>query len=150
MKHFHKENINHIKKFITKAKRLNRKITAKEVKTAVWKMNSVESVKISVELVKYTPEEIYKEISNILNGIYERNGTRIKLRTDILLPLQKLKETQGPVKNLRPITLLEVIRKILSKMFMNRTEDKINKHLSQSQSAYRKSTSTTDVVWARM
>ena len=150
MKHFHKENINHIKKFITKAKRLNRKITAKEVKTAVWKMNSVESVKISVELVKYTPEEIHKEISNILNGIYERNGTRIKLRTDILLPLQKLKETQGPVKNLRPITLLEVIRKILSKMFMNRTEDKINKHLSQSQSAYRKSTSTTDVVWARM
>ena len=95
---------------------------------------------ISVELVKYTPEEIYKEISNILNRIYERNDTRIKLWTDILLPLQKLKETQGPVKNLRPITLLEVIQKILSKMFMNSTEDKINKHLSQSQSAYRKST----------
>ena len=49
------------------------------MKTAVWKMNSVESVKISVELVKYTPEEIYKEISNILNGFYERNDTRIKL-----------------------------------------------------------------------
>ena len=31
---------------------------------------------------------------------------------------------------------------------MNRTEDKINKHLSQSQSAYRKSRGTTDVVWA--
>ena len=38
MKHFSKENINHIKKFITGAKRLNRKITAKEVKTAIWKM----------------------------------------------------------------------------------------------------------------
>ena len=82
MKHFHKENINHIKKFITKAKRLNRKITAKEVKTAVWKMNSNKAPgkdNISVELVKYTPEEIYKEISNILNGFYERNDTRIKL-----------------------------------------------------------------------
>ena len=105
---------------------------------------------ISVELVKYTPEEIYKEISNILNGFYERNDTRIKLWTDILLPLQKLKETQEPVKNLRPITLLEVIRKILSKMFMNKAEDKINKHLFQSQSAYRKPTSTTDVVWTHM
>ena len=30
---------------------------------------------------------------------------------------------------------------------MDRTEDKINKHLSQSQSAYRKSRSTTDVIW---
>ena len=52
------------------------------------------------------------------------------------------------MKSLSPITLREVIWKILSKIFMNRTEDKINKHLSQSQSAYRKSRSTPDVVWA--
>ena len=43
---------------------------------------------------------------------------------------------------------LEVNRKILSKIFMNRTEDKINKLLSQSQSACRKSRSTTDLGWA--
>ena len=52
------------------------------MKTAVWKMNSNKAPgkdNISVELVKYTPEEIYKEISNILNRIYERNDTRIKL-----------------------------------------------------------------------
>ena len=52
------------------------------------------------------------------------------------------------MKNLRPITLLGVIQKILSKIFMDRTENKINKHLSQSQSAYRKSRSTTNVIWA--
>ena len=40
MKHFNKENINHIKTFITGAKRLKRKITAKEVNTAVWKMTN--------------------------------------------------------------------------------------------------------------
>ena len=61
--------------------------------------------------------------------------------------LQKPKKIQEPVKNLRPITLLEVIWKKPSKVFMNNTERKINKHLSQSQSAYRKSKSTTDVVW---
>ena len=102
---------------------------------------------INVELIKYAPEEIYKEIANILNGIYERKETGIKLGTGILLPLQKPKKTQGPVKKHRPITLLERIRKILSKIFMDRTEDKINKHLSQSQKAYRKSRSTTDVIW---
>ena len=80
-----------------------------------------------------------------MNGIYERNDTGIKLRTGILLPLPKPKKTQGPVKNLRPTTFM---RKILSKIFMDRTEDKINNYLSQSQSAYRKSRSTTDVVWA--
>ena len=134
MKHFSKENINHIKKFITGAKRLNRKITAKDQhRTAVWKMTKNKAPgkdNINVEL------------------IYQRNDTRIKLGTGIPLQLPKPKKTQEPVKNLRPITLLDVIWKILSKIFMNRTEDKINKHLSQSQSAYRKSRSTTDVVWA--
>ena len=63
-----------MKRFITGTKRLKRKITAKEVKTAVWKMtNNKASGKdsIYVELLKYGPEEIYKEIANILNGIYE-------------------------------------------------------------------------------
>ena len=103
---------------------------------------------INVKLLKYAPEEMYEEIANIMNGIYERNDTSIKLGTGILLPIPKPKKTQGPVKNLRPITLLEVIWKILSKIFMNRTEEKINKHLSQSQSAYRKCRSTTGAVWA--
>ena len=151
MKHFNEENINYIKNFITGAKRLKRKITANEVKTAVCKMTNNKTPgkdNINVELIKYAPEEIYKEIANILNGIYEINDTGIKLGTGILLPLEKPKKTQGPVKNLRPITLLEVIQKILSKIFMDRREDKINKHLSQSQSAYRKPRSNTDVIWA--
>ena len=119
------------------------------MKTVVCKMiNSKAPGKdnINVELIKYEPEEIYWEIANIMNGIYERNDTGIKLGTGILLPLQKPRKTQGPVKNLRPITLLQVIRKIPSKIFMDRTEDKINKHLSQLQSAYRKSRSITDVI----
>ena len=103
---------------------------------------------INVELLKYAPEKMYEEIANIMNGIYERKDTSIKLGTGILLPIPKPKKTQGPVKNLRPITLLEVIWKILSKIFMNRTEEKINKHLSQSQSVYRKCRSTTGAVWA--
>ena len=96
------------------------------MKTAVWKMTNNKAPgkdSIYVELLNYAPEEIYKVIANILNGIYERNDTGIKLGTGIVLPLQKPKKTQEPVKNLRPITLLEVIWKILSKIFMDRTED---------------------------
>ena len=40
MKHFNKGSINHIKTFLTGARRLKRKITAKEVKAAVWKMTN--------------------------------------------------------------------------------------------------------------
>ena len=103
---------------------------------------------INVELIKYAPEEIQHEISKILNGVIETNNEEVKLGTGVLLPLPKPKKTQGIVKNLRPTTLLEAIRKILSKIFMNRTKDKINRYLAQSQSAYRESRSTTDIIWA--
>ena len=102
---------------------------------------------INVEQLKHVPEEIYKEIGYILHEIYERSDTEIKLGTGILLPLLKQKKTKGPVKSLIPVTLVEVIQKILSKIFMDRTEDTINKHRSQSQSTFRKSRSTTDVLW---
>ena len=105
MKHFNKENINHIKKFITGAKRLKGKITAKEVKTAVWKMTNNKAPgkdNINVGLIKCAPEEIYKEIANILNGIYERNDTGIRLGTAILLPLQSRRRHKGQCKTLGP------------------------------------------------
>ena len=63
MKRFNKESINHIKKFSTGAKRIKRKITAKEVKTAVWNVTNNKAPgkdNINVELSKYAPEEIYK------------------------------------------------------------------------------------------
>ena len=81
---------------------------------------------INVEQLKHVPKEIYKEIGYILHEIYERSDTEINLGTGILLPLLKQKKTQGPVKSLIPVTLVEVIQKILSKIFMDRTEDTIN------------------------
>ncbi len=101
---------------------------------------------IQVELIKYAPKELHAEISQILNNIFGSNENTVKIGTGILLPLPKPKKARGPVKNLTPITLLEVIRKILSKIFMNRLEKKIDSYLSNSQSAYRKGRSTTNVV----
>ena len=66
----------------------------------------------------------------------------------LLVPLSKPNKPKGPVKNLRSITLLEVIRKVLSKIEVERTEKALNQYLSKSQSAYRKYRSTTDIIWA--
>ena len=120
--------------FIIPPKRLNNMITTKEVTKAVQKMANNKAPgkdNINLEVIKYTPEEVHQEISKILNGIFETNNEEIKLGTGVLLPLPKPKKTQEPMKNLRPMTLLEVIRKIISKIFKNRTEDKINRYLSQ-------------------
>ena len=125
-------------------------ITAKEVTKAVQKManNKVTGRdNINVVLIKHDPEEIHQEIKKILNGIFETNNEEVKLGTGVLLPLPKPKKTQRPVKNPRPITMLEAIRNILSKIFMNRTEDKINRYLAQSQRAYKKSRSIADIIW---
>ena len=149
--HFQKNNLNGIDKFACDPKKLNKEISPEEIKTAISKMSNNKAPgkdNIDVELVKYAPEEVHTEIAEVLNNVFETNDDQLKLGTGVLLPLPKPKKTQGPTKHLRPITLLEVIRKVLSKVFMSRTDDKINNHLSQSQSAYRKSRSTTDAVWA--
>ena len=84
----------------------------------------------------------------MLNNIFEKNS-KINVGEGILVPVQKpWPKPKGPVKNLRPITLLNIIRKILSRMTTKRIEPKINQYLSESQSAYRRGRSTTDIVWA--
>ena len=120
--------------FITPPKRLNNMITTKEVTKAVQKMANNKAPgkdNINLEVIKYAPDEVHQEISKIPNGIFETNNEEIKLGTGVLLPLPKPKKTQEPMKNLRPMTLLEVIRKMFSKIFKNRTADKINRYLSQ-------------------
>ena len=101
---------------------------------------------INAELIKYAPKEIYKEIANVY-WVESMKEMTPELSWELVIPLQKPKKTQGPAKNHRFITLLEVIWKILSKIFTNRTKNKIIEHLSQSQSAYRKFRNITDVVW---
>ena len=52
------------------------------------------------------------------------------------------------MKNLRPINLLPIIRKILSKVGLSRSGEELGRYLSYTQSAYRTGRMTTDIVWA--
>ena len=147
--HFCKEDTN-LSRFVEEPRKLNKEITAKEVEDAVRKMSNNKAPgkdNIPVELLKYAPKIVYEEITKTLNSIFEDHES-VDIGYGILIPLPKPLKTKGPVKNLRPITLLEVIRKFLSKIELQRIEKELNLYLSKSQSAYRKFRSTTDIIWA--
>ncbi len=61
--------------------------------------------------------------------------------------IQKPGKPIGPTSSLRPLTLLNAIRKILSLIALTRTSNKVNNYLSQSQSGFRVGRSTADVVY---
>ena len=103
---------------------------------------------IPMELVKYAPQNAHNKIATMLNNIFEKH-IDIDTGSADLIPLQKPPpKKNGPVKNLRPINLLLVIRKILSKLGLKRAENNITDFLSLSQCAYTKGRSTTVIVWA--
>ena len=61
--------------------------------------------------------------------------------------LPKPGKPKGPRKNLRPVTLLNTIRKSLSLITLERIKEKVEKYLSANQSGFRPFRSTADVVW---
>ena len=150
-KQFYDENAEMIERFIGEARRLNRPITKQEVIKAIQKMANNKAAgkdNISVELLKYAPDIVIEKITQFLNEIFEIHQN-IDTGASELVPLQKPPpKKKGPVKNLRPINLLPVIRKVLSKIALGRSGKQIGQHLSHSQSAYREYRSTTDIIWA--
>ena len=73
----------------------------------------------------------------------------IGLNTAILLPIQKPKKPQE-LENRRPICIVPVRKKILSHITLNRTCAAVEKHIGHTQSAYRKGSSTADVIWTQV
>ena len=147
--HFQKPNINKIERFRGPPRRLNKEVDQHEIKQAVKMANNRAPGKdeLNVELIKYGPTSLHEEISSIINDIFA-NHKDIETGNGILIPLPKPKKPKGATKNLRPITLLDSIRKIISKMLLNRIEKPIENYLAPNQSANRKKRSTTDIVWA--
>ena len=65
----------------------------------------------------------------------------------ILIVLQKQGKMAGLFTSLRPISLLNTIRKIFSLMTQERVGDKVDGFLSSSQSAYQHDRSAQDLIW---
>ena len=71
-----------------------------------------------------------------------------EIKDGLLIPLQKPGKEKGKIENLRPVILLNIIRKILAIIMLERLFDRFDKEISISQSAYRPGRSTTENVFA--
>ena len=143
------QNTPKLEPFTDTPRKLIHPISNQEVLKSISKLNNNRSAgydTITAELIKYGPENLRSIIKTILNNCFEQHK-QIDIGKGILVALQKPGKPKGPVKNLRPVILLPIIRKILSNIVLQRIKPKVEKYLSQSQSAYRQYRSTSDIIW---
>ena len=148
--HFFDETIYKLKAFTGNPEKLDQPITKEEVEKSIKNLNNNRSPgydNIAVELIKYGPDELHDVIKNILNKALEEH-VELDIGVGVLVALQKPGKPKGPVKNLRPVILLPILRKIFSNIVLQRIKPKVDEYLSDSQSAYRQFRSTSDIVWA--
>ncbi len=104
---------------------------------------------ISSELLKYASDVISKPITRIINSVFERHLPIKAVGQGTLIALPKPKKPPGPPANLRPIVLLNSIRKILSNVTLCRIREKIDKFTGACQSGFKRGRSCADIVWAQ-
>ena len=147
---FKDETIQTVEPFERQPQKLDFPITKEEVMSSIRKLHNNRSAgydNFSAELIKYGPENLHDILPTIINEAFEKHAD-IETGIGILVPLQKPGKVKGPVKNLRPVVLLPIIRKVLSNIVLERIRPKVEDFLSESQSAYRQYRSTSDIVWA--
>ena len=103
---------------------------------------------IRIELVKYAPDEIHEQIANIYNCVAETGKHPLELTHGLIAPLQKPGKKRGPPENLRPITLLSILRKILSVILMKKFRSRMKMRIPLNQAAYQSGRSTTEHTFA--
>ncbi|GFS20409.1 endonuclease-reverse transcriptase [Elysia marginata] len=86
------------------------------------------------------------KLEKISNQTFERHEN-LDINAGELIAIPKQKNPKGPPKNLRPITLLNTIRKALSKIVLERITPHVSQYLSHSQSGFRPNRSTSNVAW---
>ncbi|GFS27424.1 1-phosphatidylinositol 4,5-bisphosphate phosphodiesterase 1 [Elysia marginata] len=147
---FRDDQINDLEHFQGDARDLNNPITTNEVEKAVARLSNNRACGedgIPGELIKYGAGTFAKVICNILNRVFSEHDD-ININGGKVITLQKPGKAKGPVTNLRTITLLNTLRKVLSLIVLNRTKHDINEYLSPSQSGFREGRSTSDTVWS--
>lgn len=147
---FRSDNISDIQPFSGQPRPLSSPITKNEVRTSINRLNNGKSPGedgIYNEYLKFAPEILDEQVANILNRIFETHES-IGINKGIMITIPKPGKPKGPPQNLRPITLLNSIRKVLSTIALNRIRPNVEEYVSLSQSGFRPNRSTSDVVWA--
>ena len=132
-------------------KEMKEDFTEIEVQNAVQKLKNNKSAgpdNIYAEQLKHSPTIVYSKIAQMFNEIAKTGKFPDEISEGFLIPLQKSGKKKGLEENLRPIILLNIIRKILAIIMMNRLSNKLNEHIPATQSAYRAGRSTTENIQA--
>ena len=130
---------------------LDKPITATEVEQASKSLNNGRAVgpdELPAELLRYGPDILHRVLAGILNrGFKEAKMRNLGIGQGILIVIQKLGKDKGPLKSLRPISLLNSLRKLLSLITLNRIRDPVESYVDPSQCAYKRNRSTQDSIW---
>ena len=101
------------------------------------------------ELLKYSSNTVFTRFADIINRSFESNSFLDPIGQANITPLQKPKKPIGPLKNLRPLTLSNAVRKILSMATLKRIEKKVDAFTGPWQCAYKTGRSCADIVWCQ-
>ncbi|XP_078682194.1 uncharacterized protein LOC144916745 [Branchiostoma floridae x Branchiostoma belcheri] len=127
-------------------------ISEDEVKRAIASLRNGRSAGpdgVSNELFKYGSDITSPVLTSILNYAFEHRHPIEAIGEGTLIALPKPKKPPGPPANLRPITLLNSIRKILSTVALHRIRDKIDNFTGPYQSGFKRGRCCADIVWAQ-
>ncbi|OQR89066.1 hypothetical protein ACHHYP_06489, partial [Achlya hypogyna] len=99
------------------------------------------------------PAEVLKAVADLAAPLAQllndgfALGQPIQLGEGTLICLQKPNKPQGVCSSLRPIVLLNCIRKAVSLVVLARIQEKLDRQIGAYQSGFRPARSTADAVW---
>lgn len=121
-----------------------------EIKKAINKLKNNKSPgpdEIYAEQLKHAPDTLSNIIADLFNKMAETGAYPDEISEGLLIPIQKPGKEKGKIQNLRPIILLNMLRKILAIVILERVFKKLDNEIPLTQSAYRPGRSTTENVF---
>ena len=138
--------------FLGDPKPLTNPITTEEVAYAASKLKTNRASgpdNLQNELLKHADPCVYKIYAEAINNSFESQRYIKSIGEGIITPLQKPGKPKGPLSSLRPLTLLNGSRKILTLVTLRRIEQKIDDYTMAWQCGYKHGRSCADIVWAQ-
>ena len=102
---------------------------------------------IAGEYIKYGGELMVQQVALLVNNIFIIKKLVPELCESILIPLNKPGKPKL-VSNVRPITLLNSIRKLVSVILLNRIYPDVEKYIPNSQCGFRRNRSFNEIAWS--
>jgi hypothetical protein len=127
-------------------------ISASEVKSAAEALKNGRATgpdEIPSELIKYSNYTVFERYAACLNSAFETNTSIKSIGKGNITPLQKPKKPLGPVANIRPLTLSNCSRKLLSMITLKRIQTKLDDYTGSTQCAYKRGRSCGDIIWSQ-